>query len=103
MAEIKLSYEQLTSSAADIKTFAGQVREVMQLLSADVVTLITTWDGEARKAFDESYVAGEKEMRHFPTMLDELHAALTFAAESMRTAELASAEATAATVQADTA
>jgi WXG100 family type VII secretion target len=101
MSQIQIDYGVMEATAADIKTYAQQVRDAITALRGDIDQLTPTWEGEARKAFDESYAAGAKELVHFPAMLEELHSALVFAADAMRKAESASAATTSELVVSD--
>jgi WXG100 family type VII secretion target len=101
MALVQLSYDDMQSTATDIKGYAQQVRDAINALQGDITQLTPTWEGDARKAFDESYASCVNEIGHFPAMLEELHSALVFAATTMHTAEAESAAASVDTVVSD--
>jgi WXG100 family type VII secretion target len=87
MAQVQINYDVMQTTAAQIKGYAQQVNDAITELQGDINQLTPTWDGAARKAFDESYAASAKELAHYPAMLEQLHSALLFAAETMLKAE----------------
>jgi WXG100 family type VII secretion target len=101
MAQVQINYDAMQSTAAQINGYAQQVKDAIRELQGDINQLTPTWDGAARKAFDESYAASTKELSHYPAMLEQLHSALLFAAETMRKAEDASTAATPQIVTSD--
>jgi len=96
-----MSYPEMCAASGDIVRCAERARASLQRLHAAATALDSHWSGRARGAFDQDFAACLAEAAHFPRMLDQVGAALTKTADTVRAAEQQARDAVEATIASD--
>ncbi|MDR2903981.1 MAG: WXG100 family type VII secretion target [Clostridiales bacterium] len=87
MATIKITPETLETQARQLDGFKQQHEQVYSQIKQLVTNLSTEWEGEANRAFTESFNQRDAEFKKFSADIDSFRTRMETAAREMRQAE----------------
>jgi len=69
---IKLTPEELRTSATKYTKGATDVRQILAMLDKEQATIRTNWEGSAFRKFDEQYNSLTPKIKEFAQLLDDI-------------------------------
>jgi WXG100 family type VII secretion target len=70
---IKLTPQELRTSAAKYTKGSTEVRQILSMLDKEQATIRTNWEGSAFRKFDEQYNSLTPKIRDFAELLDQIN------------------------------
>jgi len=81
--QIRLTPEQLRSSATRYTQGAGEIRDILRKLQSEQETIRTNWDGQAFRNFDAQFNSLKPRVNEFAQLLDDINRQLVSVANSV--------------------
>lgn len=83
MAQIKLTPEELRTSATKYTTGSQEVTQVLSTLRAEQETISANWDGQAFESFDQQFNELAPKIEQFAQLLEDIHTQLNSVATTI--------------------
>ena len=87
MAKIRITPETLEQQAKQLSSLKDEHEQVFSKIKQLVNSLSSEWEGEANKAFTDSFAQREAELKKFAADIDSFRLRMESAATQMRQAE----------------
>ena len=81
MVQIKLTLEELRTSAVKYTSGSDQVTEVLNNLSAEQENIRSNWEGTAFDSFDEQFISLRPKIQEFAQLLQDINTQLNQVAD----------------------
>ena len=91
-ARITITPEELRTSSTNFANKAGEIREILEYLRAEVNRLESTWDGAAQDQFFMTYEEMAKTLDQFPEVVDGISQQLSAIAQTLEETDQALAD-----------
>ncbi len=91
-ARITITPEELRTSSTNFANKAGEIREILEYLRAEVNRLESTWDGAAQDQFFMTYEEMAKTLDQFPEVVDGISQQLSAVAQTLEETDQALAD-----------
>lgn len=91
-ARITITPEELRTASTNFANKAGEIREVLEYLRAEVNRLESTWDGAAQDQFFMTYEEMAKTLDQFPEVVDGISQQLSAVAQTLEETDQALAD-----------
>ena len=82
MASIRVTPETLSSQGSDLVTYAGDLKDILDMIDTKINEIVDGWDGLAQDAYFDMYGQMKESLKQFPELVDSLGQATISAAEA---------------------
>jgi len=84
MAQIKLSPEELETSATKYASGSDEIQNVLNTLSQEQETIRSNWEGSGFESFDNQFTELKPKIQEFSELLSQINEQLRSVAQIMR-------------------
>ncbi len=76
MAEIRVTPQQLRTTAEHLRGLNGQFKSQVDTLTSQENSLVSQWEGDARDAFNNAFNSDKAQWENFSTLVEQYAVAL---------------------------
>ena len=84
MSEIQVKYDSLIAAANDIRSAARKIKAQLDDLQRDVRRVASTWEGEAKEAYQQRQAIWDREANELKTHLENIATKVAAASDGYR-------------------